>query len=654
MKKLVKKTACFAWLKRFSLLPLLLFAIVVPGQNRHTLMQAERIAKEWNAGTNTTTAVTIIDGLLQQEVSEQEILGLDAQGVPILCGTGKEAGAKTNASRGAAAAPSAGTSPSSETSLPAAASPRAAARLEANLRSWEVIPCVIRDDGVERCRLEVNVNGAVAAVRTSLPNNILSESGSIDLQLRDDGQGNDRVAGDFIFTSESLRFNTNYPPPIPFYLNDSNSPPGLSYAGLGNVKVVETNGETNRFAVFPEVGVLDRRIAAVRTVSPAAHLQVSPHLINVRTTNSVIQNLLRHGGVLDTLTRPIYDVIDDDFDFFICFSTDHIEVIPLLSGPNFFAGLNNPVQINYSGTGRTPYDNSETYGSHGRLKSISLLDTCSRGAYSQNATHELIHQWSAFLPMALGLNEDGAHYKFRSSIGSLVGGTLWIDNGDGSFIMNCEESRSAAHHAPPLDKYMMGLVDASGVPLSRAYSDSLPFPGALCGQNFSNIVATVSIATIQAALGGPRTPGPAMAQRVFSIGFIAETRDRLFNPTEMTFYEILANYYTRPIAAEEPDPYLAQNWVPIGRFFGEGTTWSSFIPMVVRPVLHNPQRLGNGQVKILGAGFPGQSYSVRASSDFTNWSVLNTTVADSSSGDIEFIDTGASATPQRFYQLSYP
>jgi hypothetical protein len=47
----------------------------------------------------------------------------------------------------------------------------------------------------------------------------------------------------------------------------------------------------------------------------------------------------------------------------------------------------------------------------------------------------------------------------------------------------------------------------------------------------------------------------------------------------MTYYEILAAHYTKPIPAGAPDPHIGHNWAPITRFFGEGTTWTSAIPV---------------------------------------------------------------------------
>src|SRR5262249_23440150 len=157
---------------------------------------------------------------------------------------------------------------------------------------------------------------------------------------------------------------------------------------------------------------------------------------------------------------------------------------------------------------------------------------------------------------------------------SLVGGFRWIDNGDGTFTRDCSEGRNGAHHAPPLDEYMMGLIDGSAVgPLYAPVVQSISLE---CGEIITDYV-TVTIDDIQ-AVHGVRMPGPSDAHRDFALAFVAESHDRLLDPTEMTFYETLADHYTKTLAATDPDPYMAFNWPPVTRFFGEGTTWRSDMP----------------------------------------------------------------------------
>src|SRR5438309_1333291 len=142
-----------------------------------------------------TTAVTDAratayrQGLLAESVSPSAVLGLDPGGIPRLCGVGI-------AGQGSAAPESA--------AAPAGAVP-------AGMRSWEPVPGIIRNDGIETFRLEVDANGPVSRVVWQCePYYFQFVSGtSAPHVLRDDGLNGDRVAGDYIFTSEPLRFNTN-------------------------------------------------------------------------------------------------------------------------------------------------------------------------------------------------------------------------------------------------------------------------------------------------------------------------------------------------------------------------------------------------------------------------------------------------------------
>jgi hypothetical protein len=255
------------------------------------------------------------------------------------------------------------------------------------------------------------------------------------------------------------------------------------------------------------------------------------------------------------------------------FSTSKIERLPRLSVPNFHSGVQSAVRVNYTGTGLVPFDDTAFFGSDGRLLGLDVLDAYGRGIVSNNATHELIHQWSSFTSPMLGLSDGTGHYTYRSSVGSFVGGSLWIDNGDGTFTRNCTEGRNGAHHAPPLDKYMMGLIDGTEVaPLHIDLGT-----GPICqGQDIIDHYSTVTIEDIQ-GVHGVRTPGPAGAQRNFAIAFVAESHERLLNPTELTFYEILAEHYTKVVPPQDPDPYVGFNWASIDRFFDESTTWRSRI-----------------------------------------------------------------------------
>lgn len=445
-------------------------------------------------------------------------------------------------------------------------------------RSWETVPGVVRNNGTDTFRIEVDIGGPVN--RVTFTGNIFGiiTPQPTPFNLRDDGLGGDLVAGDFVYTSGPFSYDPARGLPTNF-LSDPDSPSGLDMQRVGTIFIEEIDGTLNRFSADPWIGVLDQSIATTPTVSLSSNVVASPHLINVRSANRDTQGYLRlAGGDLTNLTKTIYGVLPDAFDFFTFFSTDQREYAPGAPAPGQGSriGVHHSVKVDHTGTGQLPVDETSQYGSAGRLLGVNVIDAYNLGLTSGLATHELIHQWGSYLVPSLGLTADG-HYVDRSSVGSLIGGWGWTDNGNGTFTLNCVEGWNQAHHASPLDKYLIGLISGAQVPPLHVYSAASPAPLQRCGQVINDIVSTTTVQDIQSA-HGVRSPGPATAQKAFNIGFVAESHSRFLTAAEMTFYEILAQHYTKPLPPGAPDPYVASNWAPITRFFGEGTTWTSGVP----------------------------------------------------------------------------
>ena len=577
------------------------------------------------AKSNRTEA--LMKELSAQGVTSERVLGVDPSGVPLLCGNeGSLLPAKAT------------------TALRTEAGP-----LPAGTRAWECIPCVIRFDGVESFRLEVNANSPVSAVRLTCPPNLIPASGGTEQSLRNDGLGEDRMAGDLIYTSVTMVPDTNWGM-AEFFGRDTNSPAGLDFFDIGSLKIVEITGETNEFLIWPQVGILSPNIPFRAATMLSSNVLVSAHMINVRSAEQVSQRSLRQVSAeeIHPFGREIYSAVPDVFDFLTFFSTDHIEWLPRTTLANFYAGLHWSVQINFTGTGQQPFNNSADVGSQGRLLGLNFLDTNHRGAYSANVTHEILHQWLVFT-YSLGLTYDGPHYDFRSSAASLLGAYQWLPSGtNGVFIMNCEEGRSGAHFAPPLDKYMMGLIEATNVPPIRFYRSDLPPPLNLCDQPlYTDHLVTID--QIQ-EVHGVRTR-PASAQKDFNIGFVAESRDRLFNPTEVTFYDILAEHYTKPFPSDGPPPYVGYTWAPVTRFFGEGTTWRSDVLSLALPSFTSILGNAPGNIQLSGKGVPSRVYGLQTSSNLVNWTTIGT-VLTGTNGTFQILD--ATGSRQKFYRLVWP
>jgi len=526
--------------------------------------------------------------------------------------------------------------------------------LPAGMRSWECVPGVIRDDGVDSFRLEVDANGVVGQVILSLaPGSLAFVSGTNSQNLHDDGLNGDRIAGDRIFTSERIRYNGSSPFGGNLY-GDPLSPAGILFESLGDLSVVETNGVTNRFLIGPTVGLLSTAVPLAESHQLGSNVLISPHLVNVSTvfTNGrQTQKAIRAGSMssMNGVTSPVYSILPDAFDFFIFFSMDHVESVPFSgSSGNFVAGAHLAAQVKYTGTGLATNNNQSGYfGSSGRLLGLNILDTATHGISDGICTHELLHQWVSFTSGSLGLNFDGSHYSAACSANSLVGGTHWTPGSNGTFITDCDERAFGQAQAPPLDKYMMGLIPGSSVPPLYVASDVTG-----CYVVVTNY-RTVTIADIQ-ALHGVRTPTPPNAQKSFSLCFVAESFNRALTPAEMTFYDMLAAQYTKPVPAGEPSPRLQGSWRTIDRYFGEGSQWSTEVLGVIRPNLKQVERLGDGTVRITGAGWPGRSYRLlTAINQMTSW-VSATNQLASPDGNLIFNIPFIPLSTPRFFRLATP
>jgi hypothetical protein len=276
----------------------------------------------------------------------------------------------------------------------------------------------------------------------------------------------------------------------------------------------------------------------------------------------------------------IYNRVEDQYEIITFFSSNHVEVFPNPDNqyPNFTAGEYLRTQVDYEGTGLSTYDATGSYGSSGKLLGVSILDVAGRSLNSYIATHEILHQWAAFIPDSLGLTDGstGAHYEGTSSAKSLVGGMKWSRNENNGFTVDC--GWNALADPPPtaslLNLYMMGSISGLEVDTLWAVSGD-EWGSEYCSENIapSQVQDTVAIEDIQQAVGGPREPGPESARQDFSILFAVESNGRLLTDLEMAFYDLLAQHYTSSTA--EGGDMSSVNWSPVQPYFGHGTSWSS-------------------------------------------------------------------------------
>jgi hypothetical protein len=485
--------------------------------------------------------------------------------------------------------------------------------LPSGFRAWECVPSVILNDGIDSFRLEVDVNGTVGNVLWAglSGTSVATESGTNTVWLRDDGLAEDRVAGDGVYTSERCRYRTSYQFPGT-QNNSTNTPAGIYFERAGQLTVIETNGAQNTFLIAPSFAILNTNVAPVETVILETNIQISPYLVNLITTNREGQLDLRHSSTPTPLTSTFYHAFPDAFDFLLFFTSDHIEVLPQSASANFISGTFYPVVNKTQGIGEPVFDFSGTYGSTGRLLGLALLDTMERGiGTSVNVTHELSHQWSAYLSSSLGITTGDGHWHRNSGMDSVLGGlykpTASTNN---SFLRTCNPSDY--FDATPLDKYLMGLVSTSAVPPVVLSSNILAIN---CGAAITNLAAPVTISNI-VALHGAREPSWTNSQKQFRLGFVCCSLGRLLTATEMKFYNLLAAHYVKNQPGAHPN--LSEGWVSVTSFFGEGTTWSADILELLRPRLTSISGAGSN-LTVAGSGYPGARYNLFVSPDGKSW-----------------------------------
>jgi len=191
---------------------------------------------------------------------------------------------------------------------------------------------------------------------------------------------------------------------------------------------------------------------------------------------------------------------------------------------------------------------------------------------------------------------------------------------------------------------MMGLISSNSLPVQFSGGPTT------CGGIITFTNATVTVSNIIKS-AGLRIPGPTGAQRSFTLGFLTETGSRFLTPTEATFFDILAAHYTKILPAGVPDPYVGFNWAPISRFFGEGTTWTTFYnPSVFVPTLVSPV-VNSNSIVVRATGFPGELYTLVSSTNLLDWNQRATVTADTN-GACLFTNLNASVHAE-FYRLQW-
>ncbi len=462
-----------------------------------------------------------------------------------------------------------------EPSLPIEGCPQDALVIKYDEWAYLVEPSVTKSDGSEPMVLRVMLKDArfpkiildpgEDIEYRGAPSQILEGPDAGRILLRDDGVYPDRVEGDGSFAAGEFYYVGNED--VGHFHDDPHSPKGVDIRGFGRLfrqGLDDKRRYTQRDPRFGVLGPSNRRIT-IRTLSD--QVQISNHFINVCTGLGISGRALSERSELDTpgLTQrevddlrsfgnTLYEVVRRRFDFFTFYSDYFVEPLERSMGVPHGMTMRSTSQEN--GVPR---------------KAWIFLGNMDHGLNSKTMTHEILHYWSGGLYRDIA--SDGAHFFNHSTAGSLLGGIPIVEQADGTYRRNCQFVSEGPTQASMLDLYSMSLVrpdnliDPLALNVSVAHEDTDQINAGLgCVERVSGPITTYTLNSIPAAT---RTR-LSNAERPFHItlGFTGESLGRFFTETEMRFYDILAEHYTKKLQSHEPAPQLRRkSWVPVHKFF---------------------------------------------------------------------------------------
>lgn len=225
------------------------------------------------------------------------------------------------------------------------------------------------------------------------------------------------------------------------------------------------------------------KVQTIKKGIPSAYSWATQELssvdVNYATTVLVDDGYLiekRANGVTDVHNEVIntfYDNNPDDFDFLMVFTNF---TIPSEHDTNEIARFIE-VTNKLEGIGKGNSSRAQAYGSDGKLKGIIMMGNINKYNTSDQSglnqvlnvvNHEILHNWASYIKFEdedgslsddLLRQDDLAHWSIYAGFISPLGGSGWIDNGDGTFtsgLLNIPEGQLRQYS--DLDLYLMGLL----------------------------------------------------------------------------------------------------------------------------------------------------------------------------------------------------
>jgi hypothetical protein len=327
------------------------------------------------------------------------------------------------------------------------------------------LPFAIPNNNSTATRVEVSILGGsnVSAVSIASSASLVglrvdgvSLSAGVPIVLYNDGTKGDRIAGDHIWSRGS------------FTSSVSLTTRGIDYT-FDQVTVTDDSGTSTKDLDTVLGGSFDRfQIGVVPTTSiesitsSSEPLQVTGHAMNLIDPQLALRVRQVMGGAsVGTLPRDLskrfYRYFPDDFDFLL-FWPD----FPAAPGGLF--GVATVARNFVTGTGRSLFDNTDLFGSQGRLQNSIVLNLAANGP----TLHEMLHVWSNYTGSLFGLGQCSPGHWGVAGVGEGQHGgfdpSTLVDNLNGTYsVASHGLQANGGDSVPfaPLERYLAGFLDPS-------------------------------------------------------------------------------------------------------------------------------------------------------------------------------------------------
>ncbi len=265
-------------------------------------------------------------------------------------------------------------------------------------------------------------------------------------------------------------------------------------------------------------------------------------------------------SLFEKYTQQIYETFNDDFDFIVYVLNE-----PTKPAKFTYYGINYIVSANESGIGlESSFDNSQYYGSAGRLQSVIHLPL-SNGIVNGPFLHELEHRWANYAFPSVNFD----NYSVPSHWGVMGGSTPGQLGGFQENLLESNIDDSPSKYKIPyfgqyanggnsvpyndLELYLMGMIPLSQVQPFTLFnaidSSRIIKEGTDYYYIFSSQQKTIYNSTSLETLLGQRVPDYTASQKNFNILFVVVSNSSL-TTEEYAQYDVAIESFCRTASDE--------------------------------------------------------------------------------------------------------